>query len=176
MLDVVFLCGGTAMLCAAALYYMYKKLKSEKTNRQSMEEGYDALESKYKLLQGQKTSSEVRLGKIGENMAPFFESWPYDPNEFRFLGNPIDGVQFNDDGVVLVEIKTGKSQLSTRQREIKKLVELGKVSFATYRINENGSFFKESTPVPKCEPDISEQYLIYPSPSGIEYAKKSVCS
>lgn len=90
----------------------------------------------------QKRSSEVRLGKTVENVAPFFNEWPYDPGNFRFLGNPIDGVSFNDDEVVLVEIKTGKSSLSKSQHKIKSLVENGKVKFTTIRINENGVSIK----------------------------------
>ncbi len=57
-------------------------------------------------------NSEIRLGKIGENLAPFVKDWPWDPNKFRFLGNPIDGVQFNKDEIEFVEIKTGKARLS----------------------------------------------------------------
>lgn len=98
-------------------------------------------EDEYNKLLGQKKSSEVRVGKIGENMAPFLTNWPYDPNDFRFLGNPIDGVQFNEDELVFVEIKTGKSVLSKKQRWIKQLVKEGKVGFATFRINENGAVF-----------------------------------
>lgn len=86
----------------------------------------------------QKKSSEVRLGKIGENMAPFFTEWPYDPNAFRFLGNPIDGIQFTEDEVIFVEIKTGKARLSNSQKHIKKLVKEGKVKFASFRVGEEG--------------------------------------
>jgi predicted Holliday junction resolvase-like endonuclease len=100
-------------------------------------------EAEYNKLLGQKKSSEVRVGKIGENMAPFLNGWPYDPNDFRFLGNPIDGIQFNEDELIFVEIKTGKSVLSKKQRWIKQLVKEGKVGFATFRINENGTVFNK---------------------------------
>ena len=100
-------------------------------------------EAEYNKLLGQKKSSEVRVGKIGENMAPFLEDWPYNPNDFRFLGNPIDGIQFNKDELVFIEIKTGKSVLSKKQRWIKQLVKEGKVSFATFRINERGAVFNK---------------------------------
>lgn len=100
-------------------------------------------EAEYNKLLGQKKSSEVRVGKIGENMAPFLNGWPYDPNNFRFLGNPIDGVQFNENELVFVEIKTGKSVLSKKQRWIKQLIKEGKVGFATFRINENGVVFNK---------------------------------
>lgn len=97
---------------------------------------------KYKT-QSEKTlfhrkSSEVRLGKIGENLAPFIEAWPWDPKNFRFLGNPIDGLQFNKDGIVFVEIKTGKARLNRSQKDFRDLVKAGKVSFVTFKITEDG--------------------------------------
>lgn len=84
-------------------------------------------------------SSEVRLGKIGENLAPFLRDWPWSPATFRFLGNPVDGIQFNDDGIIFIEVKTGGSRLSKSQKKCKQLIKEGKVSFATFRISEDGS-------------------------------------
>lgn len=96
------------------------------------------LQEKYSKLLSQKISSEVRLGKIGENMAPFLNDWPYDPNKFRFLGNPVDGIQFTDDSIIFVEIKTGRSRLSKNQKQLRQLVLGGNIYFATFRINEDG--------------------------------------
>ena len=72
-------------------------------------------------------------------MAPFLECWPYDPNNFRFLGSPVDGIQYNDDAVIFVEIKTGGSRLSKSQKSVKELVKAGKVYFETFRIDCNGA-------------------------------------
>lgn len=96
-----------------------------------------------KKILSQKKSSEVRLGRIGENMAPFVTDWPYEQNKFRFLGNPVDGIQFTDNEIIFIEIKTGKSRLSHVQKNIKKLIAEGKVSFATFRVAENGCEFKK---------------------------------
>ncbi len=98
---------------------------------------YKKLEDENKKILYQKKSSEVRLGKIGENLAPFTEHWPYDPNNFRFLGSPIDGIQFTDDMIYLVEIKTGRSRLSKMQKHCKKLVDEGKVEFVSFRVGAN---------------------------------------
>jgi predicted Holliday junction resolvase-like endonuclease len=111
----------------AIAYHLRQVLKQNK----ELKEGNDKILS-------QKKSSEVRLGKIGENMAPFFTSWPYDPNRFRFLGDPVDGIQFGDDEVVFVEIKTGKARLTQRQKDTKQLIKDGKIKFATFRIGEDG--------------------------------------
>jgi len=104
-------------------------------NRKLSEE-LDETRSKLNTVTNQKKSSEVRLGKIGENLAPFTDSWPWDSNDFRFLGNPIDGIQFTDDEIIFVEIKTGKSRLSSKQTKYKKLIEDKKVRFSVFRMNE----------------------------------------
>ena len=94
-------------------------------------------EERYAKLIHQKKSSEVRLGQIGEHVAPFLADWPWDPKNFRFLGNPVDGIQFNEDDVVFVEIKTGKSQLSKSQRVVRDLIKIGKVKWAEFRIGKD---------------------------------------
>jgi len=86
-------------------------------------------------------ASEIRgaridRGLIAEQFAPFtkaFQRLGWDPQEFRFLGKPIDGIQFEDDGIVIVEFKTGNSSLSRRQRHIKELVDRGRVKFREIR-------------------------------------------
>lgn len=100
--------------------------------------------TKHDTMLSQKKSSEVRVGKIGENMAPFLTDWPYDPNNFRFLGNPVDGIQVNDDAIILIEIKTGNSRLSKTQKRAKELVKEGKVYFETFRISEDGCTLKRA--------------------------------
>lgn len=97
------------------------------------------LQKRYDRELHHRKSSEVRLGKIGENLAPFVAGWPWDPKNFRFLGNPVDGIQFNKDGIIFVEIKTGKARLSKSQKAHRDLVNAGKVSFATFKITEAGT-------------------------------------
>ena len=94
--------------------------------------------SKYTRTLSQKKSSEVRLGKTAENLAPFIEGWLYDPGDFRFIGNPVDGISVNDDSIVFVEIKTGKARLTKSQKHAKRLIKEGKVYFETFRISEDG--------------------------------------
>ena len=95
-----------------------------------------------KKLLSQKKSSEIRLGKIGEQFSPFLYDWPWDSNNFRFLATPIDGIQFNDDEIVFVEIKTGKSNLTKKQKNIKEIVNNKKIKFVTFRVDEKGCFIK----------------------------------
>jgi predicted Holliday junction resolvase-like endonuclease len=86
-------------------------------------------------LDKQKRSQSIRYGKLTEQFMPFLESYPYDHHDFRFVGTPIDGIQFTDDGIVLVEFKAADSQLSQRQRTIKKMVEEGAVRFEIHRVS-----------------------------------------
>jgi predicted Holliday junction resolvase-like endonuclease len=82
-----------------------------------------------------KQSLSTKYGKMTEQFIPFLKTYPYDGNNFRFLGTPIDGVQFEDDKVVLVEFKTGDSRLSARQKAIRELVRKGRVEFEEVRIS-----------------------------------------
>jgi len=83
-----------------------------------------------------KQSLSVRYGKMTEQFFPFMESYPYDSQRFRFIGSPIDGVQFNDDGIVFVEFKSAGAKLSHEQARIKELVESKKVGFREVRMDK----------------------------------------
>ncbi len=91
-------------------------------------------EKQYDKLLGQKKSSEVRTGLITEQISPFLSDYPLDPGTARFIGNPIDFIHFDDDKVTFVEVKSGKSQLSKKQRRIRDLIGEGKVEFVIYRV------------------------------------------
>jgi predicted Holliday junction resolvase-like endonuclease len=91
-------------------------------------------EEQYAKLFGQKKSSEVRTGKITEQISPFLNDYPLSPATARFIGDPIDFVHFDEDKVSFVEVKSGKSQLSKKQRHIRDLVKDGKVEFVIYRV------------------------------------------
>lgn len=88
----------------------------------------------YFELKFQKKSQSSRYGKMTEQFLPFLEDYPYNPQNFRFLGTPVDGIQFNKDKIVFVEFKTADSQMSDRQKEIKELVDNKKVEFEEHRI------------------------------------------
>jgi len=83
-----------------------------------------------------KQSQSTKYGRLTEQFLPFLASYPYDEYNFRFIGNPIDGVQFEDDKIVFVEFKAANSKLSSKQKAIKSLIEQGQVKFEEYRINE----------------------------------------
>lgn len=90
---------------------------------------------RYSKLLSQKKSSEVRLGQITEQLAPFLDGFPVDdPKELTFLGMPIDYVHFGEEAITFIEVKSGKSKLSPKQKMIQRNIEEGRVYFTTYRV------------------------------------------
>jgi len=91
-----------------------------------------------------KKSKSVILGKVTEHLTPFLFEFPYNPKDARFIGTPVDIIVFNgmDTGeiseIVLVEVKTGKSHLTSREREIRDAVDAGRVRFEVLRLTEEG--------------------------------------
>jgi predicted Holliday junction resolvase-like endonuclease len=86
-----------------------------------------------------KRSRAVHRGKILEQIVPILPGWDFLPVECRFLGSPIDLVVFDglsgeDEEVFiyLLEVKSGRSRLSKRQRRIKEAVAMGNVFFEVY--------------------------------------------
>jgi predicted Holliday junction resolvase-like endonuclease len=110
-----------------------EKDKLEQNTADLSEKLTEETEARKKIL-SQKKSGEVRLGQIAEKLAPFLKDFTYNPENAIFLGQPIDYVVFEDDEVIFVEIKSGKAQLSPKQRHIKKLIENNCVSWKTMRI------------------------------------------
>ncbi len=85
-------------------------------------------------LDSAKRSQSTRYGQISEQFIPFADAWPWDSKRFKFLGDPIDGIQFTDEGVILVEIKSARSRLSTVQRQVRDHVQAGRVTWKEIRI------------------------------------------
>ena len=81
-----------------------------------------------------KQSLSTKYGKMTEQFMPFLETYPYDKQNFRFIGSPIDGVQFEKDKIIFVEFKAGNHSLTILQKEIRDLVENGKVRFEEIRM------------------------------------------
>ncbi len=80
-----------------------------------------------------KQSQSTTYGQIFEQLVPFSKDFPFDPKKFRFIGNPIDGIVFEDDKITFCEIKLNNSVLSPRQKSIKRLVEDKKVCWKEIR-------------------------------------------
>ena len=123
-----------------------ESIQEKKIEIQTKEKGYEVaigkLQDELKEQQAlkakvtsQKKSSEVRLGHIAETLAPFLDQFEFEPEECSFLGQPIDYVSFGQDEITFIEVKSGKSQLSSKQRRIRDQVKNGKVKWKEVRIN-----------------------------------------
>lgn len=91
------------------------------------------LNEKLVLVSNTLASIRVKHGQTWEVFVPLmteFEKILGPKENAVFLGQPIDLVYFNDDEVVFVEVKTGNSRLSSRQRHIRRLIEDRKVRWA----------------------------------------------
>ena len=87
-------------------------------------------------------SRQVLGGQFTEQLAPYLPDFKYSPTEVRFVGKPIDFIVFkgmdNKDisEVIFVEVKSGKSSLSTPERRLRDAIKKKKVSWEEYRIPE----------------------------------------
>lgn len=90
-----------------------------------------------------KKSRSVLAGQFSEQLAPFLPNFPYSPTECRFIGKPIDFIVFKGmdnkepSEIVFVEVKSGKSELSTPERRLRDVVREKKVKWVEYRIPKN---------------------------------------
>jgi len=88
-------------------------------------------------------SAAVNWGLSIENFVPFMDEFPIPAEAINFLGKPIDYVGFTDVydtekcKVHIIEVKSGRSQLSKPQRNIKKAVKEGRVEWHEVRVKAN---------------------------------------
>jgi predicted Holliday junction resolvase-like endonuclease len=117
------------------LYIDYSKLKKEASEEKfNLNNKLLELTEEKRKVTSQKKSSEVRLGHIAETLAPFLDQFDFDPETCVFLGKPIDYISFGDDEITFIEIKSGKSQLNTKQRYIGDQIKSKLVSWKEVRI------------------------------------------
>lgn len=93
-----------------------------------------------------KRSRAVIGGQVTEQLAPLFPDFPARYDEVKFIGKPVDFIAFKGleescdngekchvDEVLFIEVKTGNSALSTRERAIKEAVDEGRVRYVLWR-------------------------------------------
>ena len=89
-------------------------------------------------------SQSVTMGKMIEHLVPYLPGFGFNPSDARFIGSPIDLIVFDGLGdsdvkkIVFVEIKTGISTLSTRERIVRDAVNAGKVEWMEVKANLDG--------------------------------------
>jgi predicted Holliday junction resolvase-like endonuclease len=94
-------------------------------------------------------SQAVTMGKVTEHFIPYLPEFGYNPQDARFIGNPIDFVVFDglSEGnlrqVVFVEVKTGTSALSKRERWVRDVVRQGKITWEQIKSKNQASLIPE---------------------------------
>lgn len=86
-------------------------------------------------------SRAVIGGQVAEQIAPFLPGFPCNPGDCRFVGKPVDFVVFSGmtegkavEEIVFVEVKTGSSALSEREKQVRECIQKGRVRYEEYRI------------------------------------------
>ncbi len=85
-------------------------------------------------------SQAVTTGKIVEHLVPYLPNFNYNPKDARFIGSPVDFVVFdgmNDDeddqlSIVFVEVKTGMSVLTRRERMVRDAIKAGRIKWVEW--------------------------------------------
>lgn len=86
------------------------------------------------------------LGKVTEHLIPFSEAFSqFNPKDARFIGSPIDlivfdGAEEKNDLITIyfIEVKTGTSALSQRQRKVMEAVKSKRVEWLRLSIKDFG--------------------------------------
>jgi predicted Holliday junction resolvase-like endonuclease len=85
-------------------------------------------------------SQAVTAGKVHEQLIPYLPAFPYNPKDVRFLGSPIDLVVFDGlaEGrirrIVFLEVKTGRSGLTSRERLVRDVIQARDVEWVELRV------------------------------------------
>ena len=90
-------------------------------------------------------SLAVTAGKVHEQLVPYLPDFGFNPKDARFLGSPVDLVIF--DGlaagqvrrVVFLEVKTGGAALTTRERQVRDVIDAREVVWAELRLNRSAT-------------------------------------
>ena len=155
-MDVIGVLFGILLVAFLVLLWKYTELKGrvEERAREMFEEWRDReLESvatkKAEILfedWKQKYEEKIRrdaiersraviTGKVVEQLTPYLPQFKYNPKDARFIGSPVDLIVFDglDEGnlrkIVFIEVKSGKSSLSKREKLVKDAIEKGKVEY-----------------------------------------------
>lgn len=120
-----------------------------RTDNGILAEELNCMTAEMRKQKGRAASAHTQRGQLLEKWTPFLnhpdidEEW--DHKDWSFLGQPIDYVVFNwyenkqenlERGqIVMLDVKSGKSSLTTKQRRIRDLVQAGRVEWREIRLD-----------------------------------------
>lgn len=110
---------------------------------QDIEELKKLFKDSEKIIRAKSVSSSRRslVGKFIERFIPFLKKLPYEPSDMHFLGQPVDYIVFQGlhedkiDKVIFVEVKTGQSKLTKREKSLKETIEKKRVGWKEINID-----------------------------------------
>jgi predicted Holliday junction resolvase-like endonuclease len=85
-------------------------------------------------------SQSVTVGKVYEQLVPLLPDFQWNPKDARFIGSPVDYVVFDGlyqdrlERIIFVEVKTGGSTMSTRERAVRDAIAKGRVEWQELRL------------------------------------------
>jgi predicted Holliday junction resolvase-like endonuclease len=114
-----------------------------------LETDLENTQAEAKKQKGRAASAHTSKGQILEKWAPFVDHPEIDPNweaeNWSFMGNPIDYIVWDyrkdknlnlEEGMIyIMDVKSAKAQLSTKQRRIRDLVKAGRVEWREIRLD-----------------------------------------
>jgi len=127
------------LLLVIVAYLLYKNLewrfKFEERVRKYIEEREEEIRR-----DAIERSSKILSGKALEKFIPLLKNFSHSPHDVRWLGDPIDLVIFdgasenNPRKITFLEIKSGKSELTEKQKKIKQIIKEGKVFWEEIKV------------------------------------------
>ena len=127
-------------------------LRTERDRQSEMIDTYineiERLHNEVRHQKGRAASQATSKGQALEKWAPFLDHPEIDTDwkieNWSFLGSPIDYIVWHystskednllNGKVVFLDVKAGKSNLTTKQRRIRDLIEAGRVEWRTVRL------------------------------------------
>lgn len=137
-----------SLLVIGILIYILNDLKGEIRNLSNklVEQEQTHKEDIRKARQDSKfRSSAVNWGKAIEHFVPFTSKFPIPPEDVSFLGMPVDFVGFtetddpNKCSIHFIEVKSGGSNITKKQYNIREAVKNNRVHWHTIRVDANNS-------------------------------------
>jgi len=123
------------IILGGIIYYYNRKIKLLKKSFE--------VERELIKIDTKKRSGAVQWGKTIEHFVPFIENFPVPAEDCTFLGMPIDYVAFSDTrsktkcSIHFVEVKSGSSFLMSKQKNIKKAIQEGRVFWHEVSVGGN---------------------------------------
>ena len=126
-MSAMFIAGVSAVLAGAiAALYLAFQLRFERWKTE-----YTKAVRRDAILRSQAAT----VGKVSEQLVPYFPAFHWNPRDAKFLGAPVDFIVFDglSEGVVrrvvFVEVKTGSSSLSARERLLRDAIHQRRVEW-----------------------------------------------